>query len=419
MASWEEHARNFLLEEEEDDEELFFVLLPAVMPFLDEGKIPEHTSSLPGAKKVKEILEGHENWCKQEFRMEADIFRSVANFLRAENLLRDTRGMRIEEQLGLFMYMLSHNASTDSLKRAFQHSGETVHRKINEFFDIIPLLIQKFIKLPNPSCTHVKITCDSRFMPFFQVRSYLHYTFLIPFLTTIQIFTSFSYLQNCIGAIDGTHVPITISQDKASPYRNRKGTLSQNVMFACDFDLKFTFISAGWEGSASDAGVLRSALGKGFTVPDGKFYLVDGGYANTPSFLAPYRGVKYHLSEFRRRGRYANYKELFNHRHAILRNHIERAFGVLKKRFPILKVGTHYPIECQVKIAAAAAVFHNIIRGYNGSEDWLDYLPDNINPADYVDLPDRDTNYQSETESNDGNALRDQIAHQMWAAYNV
>ena len=82
-------------------------------------------------------------------------------------------------------------------------------------------------------------------------------------------------------------------------------------------------------------------------------------------------------------------------------------------------MGTHYPIECQVKIAAATAVFHNIIRGYNGSEDWLDYLPDNINPADYVDLPDGDTNYPSETESNDGNALRDQIAHQMWATYNA
>ncbi|CAD6202911.1 unnamed protein product [Miscanthus lutarioriparius] len=167
-------------------------------------------------------------------------------------------------------------------------------------------------------------------------------------------------------------------------------------MFACDFDLKFTFISSGWEGSASDAGVLRSALGKGFTVPAGKFYLVDGGYANTPSFLAPYRGVKYHLSEFRRRGQrrnaYANYKELFNHRHAILRNHIERAFGVLKKRFPILKVGTHYPIESQVMIPASAAVFHNIIRGLNGSEEWLDILPDNINPSNYVDMPEGDTN---------------------------
>ena len=123
--------------------------------------------------------------------------------------------------------------------------------------------------------------------------------FLIPFLNTIQNFSIFSYLQNCIGAIDGMHVPITIRQDNASPYRNRKGTLSQNIMFACDFNLKFTFISSGWEESASDAGVLRSALGKGFIMPVGKFYLVDGGYANTPSFLAPYRGVKSHLNEFR------------------------------------------------------------------------------------------------------------------------
>ncbi|XP_066318512.1 uncharacterized protein [Miscanthus floridulus] len=382
MASWEELARNFLLEEEEEDEELFFVLLLAVMPFLDEEKTPEHTSSLPGAKKVKEILEGHENWCKEEFRMEAEIFRTIANFLRAENLLRDTHGMKIEEQLGIFMFMLSHNASTERLKKEFQHSGETVHRKIYDVFNIIPTLSQKFIRLPNPSHTHMKIICDPRFMPFFQ---------------------------NYIGAIDGTHVPIIIGQDKASPYRNRKGTLSQNVMFACDFDLKFTFISSGWEGSASDAGVLRSALGKGFTVSAGKFYLVDGGYANTPSFLAPYRGVKYHLSEFRRRGQrgnaYANYKELFNHRHAILRNHIERAFGVLKKRFPILKVGTHYPIESQVMILAVAAMFHNIIRGLNGSEEWLDILPDNINPSNYVDMPEGDTNYPSEMESNHGNTL--------------
>ena len=161
-------------------------------------------------------------------------------------------------------------------------------------------------------------------------------------------------------------------KERAAPYRNRKGTLSQNVMCTCDFDLKFTFISCGWEGSASDAGVLRSARSKGFDVPVGKFYLVDGGYANTPSFIAPYRGVRYHLSEFRRHRSYANYKELFNHRHAQLRNHIERAFGVLKKWFQILKVGTFHPIDNQIKIPAIAVVFHNIIRGYNGDEGgWI------------------------------------------------
>jgi len=66
-------------------------------------------------------------------------------------------------------------------------------------------------------------------------------------------------------------------------------------MFACDFDLNITFISCGWEGSASDAKVLSSAIVRGFKVPEGKFYLVDGGYANTQFFLAPYRGVRYHL----------------------------------------------------------------------------------------------------------------------------
>jgi len=67
-------------------------------------------------------------------------------------------------------------------------------------------------------------------------------------------------------------------------------------------------------------------------------------------------------------------------------------------------------------------VFHNIIRGLNGNEDWLDQQPTYINPIDYVDLPDGDDNYQNDVESlslqgHDGNALRDQIAMQMWEQY--
>jgi hypothetical protein len=49
-------------------------------------------------------------------------------------------------------------------------------------------------------------------------------------------------------------------------------------------------------------------------VSEGKFYLVDGGYANTSSYIAPYRGVRCHLSQFRRyhssQSGYANYKVL-------------------------------------------------------------------------------------------------------------
>ena len=55
--------------------------------------------------------------------------------------------------------------------------------------------------------------------------------------------------------------------------------------------------------------------------------------------MTSYRGVRYHLKEYSRRGP-QNTQDLFNHRHSSLRNVIERTFGVLKKHFPIIGVAT-------------------------------------------------------------------------------
>jgi hypothetical protein len=63
-----------------------------------------------------------------------------------------------------------------------------------------------------------------------------------------------------------------------------------------------------------------------------------------------------------------NYKELFNHHHAVLQNHIEWDLGILKKRFPILKVGRNHMLENQVKLPAAAGILHNIIHLHKGDE---------------------------------------------------
>jgi hypothetical protein len=121
---------------------------------------------------------------------------------------------------------------------------------------------------------------------------------------------------------------------------------------------------------------------KGFNVQNGKFYLVDGGYANTQHFLVPCKGVRNQLKQWGHgRHRPQNYMELFNHLHVVIRNHIERILGILKKRFSILNVGTFHPITNQVKIPVAAAIFHNIIKMHNGDEEWLDNQEDNIDPA--------------------------------------
>jgi hypothetical protein len=90
---------------------------------------------------------------------------------------------------------------------------------------------------------------------------------------------------------------------------------------------------------------LRSTVLEGFKVPHGIFSLVDGGYTNTPFFLAPYCGVRYHLKEFGCGHQDAkNYKEIFNHDQVVLQNHIARDMGILKKGFPILIVGTNHTL---------------------------------------------------------------------------
>jgi hypothetical protein len=54
-------------------------------------------------------------------------------------------------------------------------------------------------------------------------------------------------------------------------FRGRKHNTTQNVLVAVDFDLRFTYVLAGWEGSVHDALILSDALQRdnGLRVPPG------------------------------------------------------------------------------------------------------------------------------------------------------
>ena len=76
---------------------------------------------------------------------------------------------------------------------------------------------------------------------------------------------------DCIGAIDGTHVLARVPVKMQAAFRGRKHTITQNVLAAMDFDIRFTYVLAGWEGSAYDALILSDALERddGLRVPPG------------------------------------------------------------------------------------------------------------------------------------------------------
>ena len=60
--------------------------------------------------------------------------------------------------------------------------------------------------------------------------------------------------------IDGVHVLVVLPVDKQHPYRGGKGITTTNCIYACDFDMKFTFVCVGWEGLAHDTRIFLSCL---------------------------------------------------------------------------------------------------------------------------------------------------------------
>jgi hypothetical protein len=206
----------------------------------------------------------------------------------------------------------------------------------------------------------------------------LRHTVRLPRSAPRDFALKFPYFDQGICAIDGVHITLIVVAADADRFRSRKGTTSTNVLAASDWGMRVCYAYVGVEGSAHDSTVLAFS---GFLakVPDDYYVIADAGYALTPNVLTPYRGVRYHLSEWApdRQGRPRTPRELFNLRHAKARNIVERMFGVIKRRFKLLRA----PIECEMPRAKlcifTALCLHNFIRDYD-MEDLAEDFPNEV-----------------------------------------
>ncbi|KAH7858729.1 hypothetical protein Vadar_027258 [Vaccinium darrowii] len=183
--------------------------------------------------------------------------------------------------------------------------------------------------------------------------------------STETVHRHFKYM-NCVGAIDGTHVDAWVPTSREGRYRD-------------------------------------------------KFYLVDAGYPNTIGFLAPYRGQRYHKDDFDGPNTvYESAMDLFNHRNAMLRNDIEKCFGVLKDRFKILKGIPNFDEIRHPLIVTACCVIHNWVIMQRGWNDQFEEMVENGgNPPQFPAIP-----LDMSRGATDGMGnVRDGIAASMWKDY--
>ncbi|XP_024039390.1 protein ALP1-like [Citrus clementina] len=169
---------------------------------------------------------------------------------------------------------------------------------------------------------------------------------------------------NCLGALDGTYIKVHVPEVDKPKYRTRKNEIATNVLGVCSQDMQFIYVLPRWEGSTHDMCVLRDALTRrnGLKVPHGHYYLVDTGYTNGNGFLAPFRGERYHLSDYRDGHQPTTPAEFFNMRHSSARNVIARCFGLPKKRWVVLRSPSFYDIKIQRRIIYVCCMLHNFIR---------------------------------------------------------
>ncbi|KAH6766959.1 nuclease HARBI1-like protein [Perilla frutescens var. hirtella] len=158
---------------------------------------------------------------------------------------------------------------------------------------------------------------------------------------------------------------------------------------------KFMYVLSGWEGLAHDSKLLSDALSRtnGLQVPQDF-----GGQGRHPR----------------------NASELFNLRHASLRNVIERIFCVFKSRFTIFKTALSFSFQIQAELVLACAGLHNFLRKECRYDEFpVEYEGDEDLPPPPPEEEEENMEWLSQSQlqqRTEANAWRMSIVNAMWEA---
>ena len=113
-----------------------------------------------------------------------------------------------------------------------------------------------------------------------------------------------------------------------------------------------------------------------------------------------------------------NEKELFNLRHACLRNAIERSFGVLKQHFPIIASGieAQYDVNNLFEIVIACCILHNYLMDVEPDEQLISEVDREL-MTNQLSHEFGSTYIARSEDGRRGEMIREVISTEMWHDY--
>lgn len=184
----------------------------------------------------------------------------------------------------------------------------------------------------------------------------------------------------CIGAIDGTHIPITPPAHCRTDFCNRKGWYSINAQCIVDHQYLFVDVYVGWPGRCHDARVFHNSPVCVRAAEGDPLFPISpraiSGDDEVPTVLIgdpAYPLTEYLMKAYRNTANITEQQRHFNYRLSRARMVVEKAFGHLKGRWRVLIKRMEARIDNVPTIVLACCVLHNVCEMWreNFLEDWL------------------------------------------------
>ena len=291
---------------------------------------------------------------RENFRVSPETFGYICRELQPYLLKQDThirKAVSVKRRVAITLWRLSTNAEYRTIAHLFGVAKSTAREIVEEVCNaIVRKLFKKYIAIPSREAL----------------------------VSIIQGFADDWGFPQCVGALDGSHIPILVPQDFPKDYFNRKGHHSILLQGLVYHKYRFMDINVGWPGSVHDARVLANSklYQKGERGELFPYIAKEMSGVSVPLVVLgdpAYPLLQWIMKPYSDNGRLTRQQSVFNYRLSRARVVAENAFGRLKGRWRCLLKRNDCHISRMPTIVTVCAILHNIceVHGDEFNHEWI------------------------------------------------